>query len=260
MARIQTLAQFRDYIKLMLGMPVINAEITDAQIDQIIEDTVDIFCRYMYDEGAYLDYALVSFPSGVDEIPMSEVYDERTGSYLSNVQDIYDFSLSFGLDGINTMFSPTHILLHDQYVNKGNYPGGSGVGVNTGLTLTNYQISMMYLEEIKHLFGKYYTVNWLPAKEALQIIPTPDKTLVGVLMFYKREQSEYLYNHIHVKRLAIAKCKKLWGGLNIGKYNATLPDGMTINYDNIYNQGKEEENEVMEAIKSESSPIDFYIA
>ncbi|HON82982.1 MAG TPA: hypothetical protein PLI22_02460, partial [Caldisericia bacterium] len=69
-----------------------------------------------------------------------------------------------------------------------------------------------------------------------------------------------LYNHIHLKKLVVGRVKKLWGGLNLGKYNATLPDGITINYDNIYNQGKEEEQEAIESIRSESSPIDFFIA
>jgi len=259
MARIRTLPQFRDYIKLNVGMPILNLEMTDPQIDQIIEDTVDIFCRYMYDEGAYMDYAIIRIPAGTNELPMGEVYDMKSGTYLSNIQDVYDFNLSFGAGGINTMFSPTNILLHDQYVNKGNYPGGTGSSPNVGLTMADYTISMTYLEEISNTFGKHYTVNWLPASEILQIVPTPNKDLVGVLMFYRREQTEYLYNHVHVKKLAIAKVKKLWS-LILGKYNPVMPDGSTINYDNIYNQGKEEETEVMEAIRSESSPIDFFIA
>ncbi len=260
MAKIQTLAQFRDYVKKMCGMPVINMEVTDDQIDQIIEDSVDYFCRYMYDEGSYMDYAIITFSAGQTEVPMTSAYDERTGQYLSNIQDIYDFNVSMGYDGINTMFSPTHVLLHDQYVNKGNYPGGPSGGIDTGLSLTNYQISMMYLDEISNAFGKMYTLNWLPARESIQIVPTPNQNITGVISFYRRETTEYLYNHIHLKKLVVGRVKKLWGGLNLGKYNATLPDGITINYDNIYNQGKEEEQEAIESIRSESSPIDFFIA
>lgn len=260
MARIQTLEQFRDYVKLMCGMPVIQLEVDDMQIDQIIEDSIDIMCRYLYEEATYLDYAVVTLSAGVQEIPTSAVFDSRAGRYLTNVHDVYDFNVSFGLDGINTMFSPTNILLYDQYVNKGNYPGGPGGGYDTGMTMTNYHIAMGYLKEIQNTFSKRYTINYLPASDIFQVIPTPAQDLVGVLSFYRRETTENLYNHILMKQLVVAKTKKIWGGLNIGKYAATLPDGTTINYRDIYEQGKEEEEKILDRIDNEGAPCDFFIA
>ena len=264
MAKIVTLQQFKYYVKLRLGMPIVNLEVSDSQIEQIIEDCLDIFCRYMYEEGSYMDYAILNVSACQSEIPLSAAFDQRTGQNLTNIQDIYDYSLSFAADGINTLFSPTHVLLYDQFVNKGDYPGGPGTGVgviagNTGLTLTNYQISMMYLKDIEMMFGKYYRISYINGLDVLKIVPTPVQNLTGVLMFYRRQMAVNLYNHPLVKRLVLAKTKQQWGN-NLGKYNATLPNGTTINYDRLIQQGLDEEEKVMDDIRSEGAPIDFYIA
>ena len=280
MATITSLSAMTDYCKLRLGMPVIQVELTDAQFTQIIEDCVDIFSRYLYgDDGTYLDRAIITVSAGQWEVPLSSTYDYSRGYTVSagtsaaytayplvnNIEAIYEFGVSFGMDGINTLFSPTHVLLYDQFVNKGQYPGGPGTGLgmygpDTGFILTNYQISMMYVEEINNMFGKYYTAKWLPGRQVIQIVPTPASTVTAVLSFYRRSAAENIYNHPLFKRLALAKCKEQWGGLDIGKYAATLPDGMTINYSEIYQQGKDELTEVLTDIRAESEPVNFFIA
>ena len=64
MAVIRTIEQMRDYIKLRLGMPIVNVEVTDTQMDQIIEDSIQDFHRYNYDEATFMDYAIVTFSAG----------------------------------------------------------------------------------------------------------------------------------------------------------------------------------------------------
>lgn len=257
MARIQTLEQFRDYIKLKSGSPILQMEMTNTQIDQCIEDAVDYFCRYAYEEGSFLDYAILRLTSGVDEIPMTSAYDLRTNSYLTNVMDVYDFVVATGMDGINVMFSPTNILLYNEWVVRGNYPGGVGTLPDTGLTMSNYYTSMGYLKEIQNTFSKRYTINFLPGREVFKIVPTPSQDMTGVLQYYRRENAEFLYNHVHVKKLAVAKCQQLWSRFNIGMYDVTLPDGNRINYEAIFNMAREDEEKVMESIRLEAPPVDI---
>lgn len=262
MAKIQTLEQMRDYVKLMCGAPVVQIEVDDLQIDQCIEDSINILCRYLYNEASFFDYAIITIPSGTTKFHTSAMIDNRTGQVVENVQDIYDFQTSLSLGSINTMFSPANILLYEQYVTRSGYPGGSHYGSGDGgmMVLSNYEISMSYLKEVENRFTRKYVLDLLPGSEMIIVNPTPKQDITGVLSLYKRETSEYLYNHVLLKKLVVSKVKQIWGGLTVGKYDVQLPDGARINYSNIYDQGVREEEKVMEEIKSEGSPVDFYIA
>lgn len=263
MSKITTKQQLIDYCKLASGQPVINIEMTDQQMGQHIDDCVDLFCRYAYHEGTYMDYAVITFSAGVNELPLVSAWDSMRGQYITNVQDVYDFGLSFGFDGINTLFSPQHVLLYDSFVGQGNYPGGPGtgigsIGLGTGLTLANYQISMNYIEQIKEMFGKMYTVSYLQGSEVLKISPTPNQNVTGALRFYRRETAENIYNNILFKFMLLGRIKQKWGE-HLGKYAATLPDGITVNYDRMITEGKEEFEKYFEEIRKTAEPIDFFI-
>jgi hypothetical protein len=259
MARIVTMEQMRNYIKLMLGAPVINIEVTNAQLDQVIEDSVQQFHKYDYGTGQYLDYFIFTTSAGQTYYNMYE--DPATSATWATVSNIVDLHISFGVNGINTLFSPTHILLMENG-QANNVLGGSKLftgNVTPGLEMTSYQIAMMYLTELKERLGKMYTVNWIPARGTLMITPTPRETVTGVLQLYRRETIENLYNDDLVKRLCLAKTKIVWGGI-LRKYSMTLPGGGTITGTEIREEGREEEREILELIRLESEqPSEVFI-
>jgi len=242
---ITSLETMRDYIVKMLGGPVINVELDNTQLDQIIFDSVEDFNRYNYSEGSHKDYIIITLSAGQDEYSLSG----------QHVQDTCDLQLSLGVDGINTLFSPTHELLYQDWVVKGNYPGGGG---GPGMVMADYDISMMYLEEIKRHFSKEYTCYFRSGSETLKITPTPKTSLTGAVFVYKKETAANLYNNQLVKRLCVARAKKLWGEI-LSKYSAQLPGGGTYNGEAIYQRGATEETEVMIRIQQESPPIDFQV-
>lgn len=249
MAKITSKEEFQTYILTRLGHPVINVEIAPQQIDVLIQDTVDDFFRYNVDEATYLQYTTLVVSAGISEYSLSGY----------NIEAAYDLDLSYGYDGINTLFSPTHVLLYDQWVTKGGYPGGPGTGAgNQGMVVTEWEIAMEYLEQIKMSFGKQYRVKWHGGREVLEIIPTPQQCMCGMVALYRREQVEYVYNHPLVRKLAVARAKIQWG-LHLSKYNVTLPDGLTINGRDLISDGQAEEEKWFDRIISESSPIDFFV-
>jgi len=252
MADPTTLEEMRAYILRKLGQPVINVEVATEQIDQEIEDAIQDFRRYNNEDGSYLQYAALTVSAGVSE-------------YCLEGQDIeaaYDFQLSYGVDGINTLFSPTHMLLYNDWVANGGYPGGPGgtTEMDNGgqLILAGYQVAMQYLAEIKKKFGKGYRIKWHPGREVLEVIPTPKSSGSAMIALYKREAAEYLYKHPLVKKLCVARVKKVWAG-NIGKYTGTLPDGLLIDSGRIMTEAITEEENAMNQIRLESEPPDFFI-
>lgn len=245
MATISTLEQMRDYIKMMCGHPVIVVEVDDSQLDQIIDDSIQFFQKFNSSEGNFLEYLVLTTEAGVSEYS------------LSGYEGAFDIELSIGLDGINTLFSPTNMLLYSDFVKKGSTIGGQDS--SPGLTITSWDIAFKYLEEIKNKFGKMYTVRYNPNRGTLHITPTPTDAVTGVVYMYKRESSQYLYNHILVKKLALGKTKELWGFM-LGKNILTMPDGITINGNDIKTDGQNLAKEAEEEIRGQDAPIDFFLA
>lgn len=242
--------EFKSYIKRQLGHPVINVEIADEQLDDIIFDSVQTFQRYNYSEGSYPDYLVFTLSAGVSQYDLSG----------TNIEDIYDLVLSVGPDGINTLFSPTNMLLGSDLAGLGGIPGAgdNSQTVTPGLAIAGYDIALMYIKEIQQAFGKAYRVDYRPWSQQLMVVPTPTTSGTGLLSLYRNESASVLYSQPHVKRLAVAKAKKLWG-LHLKKYSMTLPGGGTMNGSEIYGDGKEEEAQAIQDMRDESEPIDFMI-
>jgi len=254
---------FVNFIKTQLGAPVINIEVSNRQIQLVIDKTIKDFHRYNYGEGNFLDYAVFTTSAGVSTYNLSG----------QNINDVVSFDVSSDVDGINTLFSPTHILLQEQGVGSmfsvgtmgyGGSPGvrpdaGMGGGVpQVGMQLTSYTIASQYLALIKDMFGKIYSTNWIPWKEELIIVPTPPTQMIGLLTLYRKENELALYNCGLVQDLATARTKILWGEI-IAKYSVTLPGSGTINGERLIQEGKEEEERILTEIRGQSEPIDMMI-
>ena len=256
---------FVNFIKTQLGWPVINVEVADRQINLIIDKAIKDFWRYNYGEGSFLDYGVFTTSAGVDTYDLSGY----------NILDVVQINILDNFDGINTLFTPTHILLQEMGNNPvfqsgmlsnssvgyaGPRPGaGMGGGVpEYGLQLTNWTIATQYLELVKDMFGKQYATNWIPWREQLKIIPTPVTSSTGLLALYRKENELALYNCDLVQNLAVARTKIIWGE-HIAKYSVTMPGGGTAQGERLIQEGKEEEEAVMIEIKGQSNPIDFMI-
>jgi hypothetical protein len=238
-----TIDDFRNYIKRQLGSPVINVEIADEQIDDIIFDCVQHIRKMDMEDANYDSYLVLTLVPGVSAYSLSG----------SDVEAVYDFTLSTGTGGINTLFSPQNMILGSDF----SVMGGTQAG--QGMSLANYQISMTWLKELNAMFSTRYRVNYMPASQQMFLTPTPQVSGIGLLAVYRNESALALYSNPNVKKLAIAKTKKLWG-LHLKKYQIALPGTGAINGQAIYDEGRDEEREALEDIRLESPGPDFFIA
>jgi hypothetical protein len=246
--QIASKADFIQYIKYALGFPSINVELDCTQLGNIIDDCVQEFRRYNAGEGSYEDYAIFNISAGVNTYSLS----------AEDIQNVYDLQSSFGINGINTLFSPTHILLYADWVQRGNYPGGSGGLGGQGLVLTEYDLAMNYLEEISNRFGRKFQVRYREQAKELKVFPTPTEDSVGILCLWRNELATNLYNHSLVKKLAVARAKVMWGGI-LRKFVMTIPGGGSISGADIVAEGKEEETKALDSIRLESTPPRFFV-
>jgi hypothetical protein len=246
MSKITTLEQFKDYLLKRCGYPVINVEIAPEQLDLITEDTIQYYQTYNMIDGSNMEYYVFSVSAGIDTYDMSNL----------NIQGIVDIEISIGLDGLNTLFSPTHELLYSDFIRKGSIMGTDTPDYSPGLTLTSYDTAMYYLKEIKNKFGRGFAVQYNKNREILKVVPCPQDNMMGVLTLYRKEEAIYLYNNQLIKDLAYAKTMMLWGNI-LSKYTANMPDGITMNGSDIYNKGKELYDYTIEDIRKQSPPPDF---
>jgi hypothetical protein len=252
MGLITNEAEFISYIKRMLGNPVINVEVADVNMSDCIYDAIQDFQRYNYDEGNVRDVLAITLSAGVSAYSLSGL----------GVDSVLDIQLTNSIYNINQLFSPTHMLLYNQF-QSGQFLGGSVNGGAAGLggssVLGNYQIQMMYLSEIQEMFQRRYVCDYSEWSQMLKVRPTPNQDDVGILMVFRKESALNLYNHPLVKKLAIAKVKKIWGR-SLSKYSSiNLPGGSNLNGNDIRQEGIEEEKEIIEAIRLEGSPPIFMV-
>jgi hypothetical protein len=248
MGLITNEAEFISYVRRMLGNPVINVEVADVNISDCIYDSIQQFQRYNIGEGSVRDVLAISLSANVSAYDLSGM----------DIDAVLDIQLTNQIYNINTLFSPTHMLLYNQFQNG----AMTGATVNGGVAnlggsgvLGNYMIQMMYLSEIQEMFQRKYVCDFDTGSQRLKIRPTPNQDDVGVLMVFKKESAINLYNHPLVKQLVIAKVKKIWGN-TLGKYSISLPGQGNLTGSDIRQQGIDEEKEALENMRLEGdSPI-----
>ena len=247
-----SLAEMRQYILTRLGHPVVNVEVAEQQLDIAIMDTIQDFNRYNYGDGVDLVNTTLCVSAGVSEYYVGD----------SGIEAAFDVNLSFAEGDINALFSPTHLLLYNEWVNNGNYPGGPGNSLYSfgggGGLLTSYEIMGEYMAQANQMLAEQHTVKFNYSNQSLIVTPTPKRPMIATLKLYCRTDAERLYNHPLVKKIAVARAKVQWG-LQLGKYTITLPDGSTMNGFEIMNRGYEEEEKWFEQMRAESEPIDFFV-
>jgi hypothetical protein len=254
--RINTLTQFREYIKISLGAPVICLELSDDQIDLSIKDSIDYAYRYLYGEALFADYIAFTVSAGVSAYPLDD-----------DIEDAYDITFN-NTGGGSLLFDPYWMTLQNNFNFYGmaGSGGGGGMGgggsitaLGQGMSLASAQIAFMYQNDAYNMFGKMYGVKYRENRKELIVTPTPEAGGVGLVSVWRREQCDKLYNHILIRQLAVAKSKKIWA-TNLKKYSITMPGQSTVNGDVLYQDALIEEDKATDAILSESQPPDFYIA
>jgi len=240
---ITDLPSFINYVRLKLGMPVVNVEIDDTQIIQNIEDCTDIFYRYTYGNATYRDTMIINVSAGVSAYQLD-----------STVNSVLDISKPNG-DDLNKLFTPQHELLYGQFQN-GSFLGTGGGQGNLGgaYVMSNYDTTMTYLTEIDNTFEKMYVCTFSENTNTLRIWPCPEQSHPSMLTIWRKEAASDLYNNILLKKLVVAACKISWAEI-LSKYGQIgLPGGGSVDGHVMLERGEKEYDAALQAIILETHP------
>jgi len=240
-----TLIELRQHILNRLGAPVINIEIAKEQMDIYIEDTVDKFIEVHYD-GLDEGYIFLDLVSGTTEYALPET--------IHSVISILSTG-GLGLSDEPLLVNP--YLVGNYYVGNDMYAGGNYINTPSVLDIEMYDQSIASYRSVmekKILFEYNSTTNFI------NILATPkaDKR-VALRVHASPVEITTIYENNWVKKYSTALCKIAWGQ-NVGKFEgATLPGGVSLNYQLIIEEGKQDKEELeTELYERYQEPVDMF--
>lgn len=241
MARITTKAGLRNYVKSQLGAPSITIEVTDGQIDEIIDDTIQKFTEYAY---GTLEGTVIVQINGAGEYPMPEAMTNLIKLSKGSTSNLTNFSANFGAGYVPDLWS-------EQFFS----------GSLTG----DIMPSIIAISTTKAMLDKFFSddiaYNYNPYKNVLQVL---ENYTGGCVLHYQYEyiandEGDGIFNHEWIKQFTKAKVKELWGTVT-GKYDQALVGGARINYSDMKSEANEEIARLHEELLtkwSDPAPIDI---
>lgn len=240
MARINTKAGLRTYIKSQLGAPSINIEVTDGQMDEIIDDTVQKFTEYAY---GTLEGTVIVQINGAGDYPMPDTMTNLIKLSKGSTSNLTNFSANFGSGYVPNLWS-------EQFF-TGSLTGDIIPGI-IAISTTKAVLDKFFADDI------VYNFNHL--NKTLQVLENYNGPAI---LHYQYEyladdNNDLVFNHEWIKAYSKAKVKELWGTVT-GKYDQTLVGGSRVNYDRFLSEAQAEIDYLNEQLLtkwSDPAPID----
>lgn len=215
MARLSTKALLVAYIRSQLGEPTITLDVSDTQIGEIIDDTIQKFTEYAY--GTLEATALVEL-TGIGEYQMQDTMTNVISVTQGSTSNLTNFSSNFGAGYVPDLWS-------QQFFSSS--PTGDIVPAVIAISNTKAILDKY--------FGSDIVYNFNHLNKVLHVMQDVTGT---VLVHFQYEYiandlgPDYVFNHEWVKNYSKAKTKELWSVVT-GKFSQTLVGGATINYDKM---------------------------
>jgi len=275
MAKPTTKQELIDHCLRKLGAPVLEINVSDEQLDDIVDDAIQYFNERHFDgvERMYLKYKitqedidrgqadpLTSNTTGIVSTTATSGGFSNTWYENSNfincpdsvigVEKVFKFDTSSISGG---MFSIKYqLFLNDLYFFN-------------SVELLQYSMTKRYLEDIDFLLTTDKQIRFNKRQDRLYLDIDWKSQAVNqfiVLDCYRAldpENFSQIYNDSFLKRYCTAMIKKQWGQNLIKFRGVKLPGGIEFNGREIYQDGVEEVNAIREQMSStyELPPLDM---
>ena len=267
MAKPTTKQELIDHCLRKLGAPVLEINVSDEQLDDIIDDAIQYFQERHFDgvERMYLKYKitqedidrgqadpLTSNTTGIVSTTATSGGFSNTWYENSNfincpdsvigVEKVFKFDTSSISGG---MFSIKYqLFLNDLYFFN-------------SVELLQYQMTKRYLEDIDFLLttDKQIRFNKTQGKLYIDIEwnnATPDDyIIIDCYRALDPSTNQLVWNNYFLKRYATALIKRQWGQNLIKFQGVKLPGGIELNGRPIYEDAERELTELRQAMISE---------
>lgn len=255
-------SELKEYCLRRLGKPVLEVNVSDDQIDDAIDYTLEKFQEFHYGgaERVYLKHQftqaeITAFQSDTTETVGSTDFKTQN-NYLTLPDHIRSVNgiFSFVDKGTSNMFDIRYQLrLNDLFD-------------FTSTQFYHYYMIQTHLETINFLLEGAKPTRFVATQGRLYIdfdtmtdIREGEFVVIDCVRALDPVNWTKIYNEMWVKDYATAMIKKQWGQ-NLTKFqNVQLPGGVTLNGEKIYSDATEELTALDEQLRStyEFPPLDM---
>tara|TARA_R110000851_G_scaffold71056_1_gene158301 strand:+ start:627 stop:1376 length:750 start_codon:yes stop_codon:yes gene_type:complete len=239
--------ELKAYAKRQLGDPVVEINVDPDQEEDVLELSLQFFQQYHFDatEKVYLSHKTTAADIANKYITVGDavVAVERVLPFSSRTRgiDLFDVRYQILLNDLYSIQS-TDIIYYYQ--------------VQRQLTLMNdLLVGIKPVRFNRYTSKLHIDMNW---EEDIDV----DEFIV-IEAFRILDPNEFtkVYNDLYLKKYVIAQLKKIWG-MNLKKFSGvTLPGGVQLNGQIIYDEAIMEIKELEADIDSRYQlPIDFFQA
>lgn len=220
MARLDTKTKLSNYIRSQLGQPIHNVEVTDEQISEIIDDSIQKFTEYSY---GTLEGRVIIELNGMGEYTLPDTITNILKLSRSSSSNVANFGGNFGNGYVPNIWS-------EQFFS----------GSLTGNIIPAIMSISSTTSMLDKFFGDDLNFNFNANRKIIQL---HENYSGAVLLYYQYEyiadEVDMIYNHEWIKAYSKAKVKELWGG-NVGKFDQSLVGGARLNYDRLISEAQQE--------------------
>jgi hypothetical protein len=212
MAKVDTREKLYGYIKRRLGEPVITVELTDDQIDDIIDEVILKYSEFAVD-GQERRAMIIPLFDNITEYKL----DNRISSIIELKVERRNNSVSMaGLYAVPPGYKPT-------------------LTNSAQMSLADFETTLVNISRLDAMFDirpNYFFNGNNKVINFQENVSGYSAALIEVALEYEPGEVDLIYNHPWIKDMCLAQSKYQWGN-NIGKYSGTLINGNTINYGDI---------------------------
>lgn len=229
--RITSKTQLIEFIRTSLGEPIIRVNVTDHQIGQIIDASVQKFTEYSY--GTLEDTVVVEL-HGMGEYPMPNTMTNLIKLSRGSTSNLTNFSANFGAGYVPDIWS--------QQFFSGSLTGDI-IPAIIGISTTKAVLDKFFGDDISY--------NFNPHRKMLKVLQDYKGPAVIHYQYeyIANEDNDLIYNHEWIKEYTVAKVRYQWGN-NTGVFDQTLIGGARINYGDMKSEAQTEIDRLNEELLS----------
>jgi hypothetical protein len=240
---IRSREELKQYALRALGAPVIEVNVADEQLEDRLDDAIAYYNMYHYDgvERMYLKHLITS--------------TNMTNKYIQLPDDIRGITRVFSLNAnsSNSILNYETQFRMDMIANLHNS------------NITDYQMTMNHLQMLDTLLSGQNQLRFNKNNGKLYIDMNWDKLspfhyiIVDCYQAIDPELETKMYDDVWLKAYVVAKFKMQWGQ-NLSKYNGvSLPGGVTIDGQSMYDTAVSEISALEQQAANESGLLDMFI-
>ena len=270
MAKPSSRQQLIDYCLRKLGAPVLEINVSQEQIEDLVDDAVQLFQERHFDgvTQTYLKYKItqqdIDQARGKANVGITTVTGayknfqfEENGSYLQIPDSVLGINRVFKFSGVNNISNSMFSIKYQLFLNDIYYWGS--------MELLTYTMTMRYLEDIDSILNTEKQIRFNKRDDKLYLdvdwsyVDVDSYIIIDCYRALDPTQSTKVWNDSFLKRYLTALIKRQWGQ-NLLKFRGMkMPGGIELNGRELYDDAQRELDIIQErmSMDNELPPLDL---